>query len=145
MFKRIDHIEIISANAIRSVEFYINVLGFKLKQTLFVSCPPLRKLHYLQLGDTMIEILDARNLSPANGDEWRVGYRGMALEVDDMDEALASLREAGVEPVWGPTDLGDSIRAEIKDPDGLTIELREWRWKTGERDELITQEKDSNN
>jgi len=30
---------------------------------------------------------------------------------------------------WGPVDLGVSIRAEITDPDGLTIELREWKHK----------------
>lgn len=26
----------------------------------------------------------------------------------------------------GPVNLGTSMRAELKDPDGLTIELRQW-------------------
>jgi len=31
-----------------------------------------------------------------------------------------------VEITWGPITLGKSKRAEIKDPDGLSIELRQW-------------------
>ena len=50
----------------------------------------------------------------------------MAIEVDNMDEALEYLKGKGVECVWGPMDVGGSIRAEIRDPDGLCIELRQW-------------------
>jgi len=31
-----------------------------------------------------------------------------------------------VAPSWGPVTIGKSIRAEIKDPDGFPIELRQW-------------------
>ena len=51
----------------------------------------------------------------------------MALEVEDMDKALAHLRARGVEPVWGPISRASYARAEIRDPDGNHIELRQWK------------------
>ena len=56
----------------------------------------------------------------------QVGYRMMAIEVDDMDKAVAYLKEKGVEISQPPVSLGPSKRGEIKDPDGLVIELRQW-------------------
>ena len=50
----------------------------------------------------------------------------MALEVANMDKALVYLASKGIKPTWGPVDLGKSKRAEVKDPDGLSIELRQW-------------------
>ena len=55
-----------------------------------------------------------------------LGYRMMALEVEDMDAALAYLAGKGIKPSWGPVALGPAKRAEIHDCDGLPIELRQW-------------------
>jgi len=46
--------------------------------------------------------------------------------VDDMDSTLRMLKDKGVEPVWGPLKRPDYARAEIRDPDGNPIELRQW-------------------
>jgi predicted enzyme related to lactoylglutathione lyase len=51
----------------------------------------------------------------------------MALEVDNIDKTIEFLKSKNVPITWGPIDIGDSFRAEIKDPNGLTIELREWK------------------
>ena len=56
----------------------------------------------------------------------RLGYRMMALEVEDMDAALALLKARGVEPSWGPVRRPSYARAEIRDADGNAIELRQW-------------------
>jgi hypothetical protein len=50
----------------------------------------------------------------------------MALEVENMDRALAVLKEKGIEPAWGPIRRPAYARAEISDPEGNRIELREW-------------------
>jgi glyoxylase I family protein len=50
----------------------------------------------------------------------------IALEVEDMDRTIEYLRGKGVEISWGPVTLGNSKRAEIRDPNGLSIELRQW-------------------
>jgi glyoxylase I family protein len=126
MFKRIDHIEIAPADFERTLTFYQDVIGFTLSSRLSVTMPPLREIAFLKLGDTMLEMLgmiepDTTALTPA-----QVGYRAMALEVDDMEQTARELAAKGIPIVWGPINLGDSLRAEIRDPDGLTIELRQW-------------------
>jgi len=50
----------------------------------------------------------------------------MALEVDDMKKALEYLMGKGIDPVWGPVFRDKYARAEIRDPDGYHIELRQW-------------------
>jgi glyoxylase I family protein len=127
MFRRIDHVEIVPADLERSLRFYSDVLGFRLKSRVAVDAPPLREVVYLTLGDTMLELLRVDDLPAPSYEPWQVGCRGLALEVDDMGAAIEALAEKGVRPVVGPTDLGASLRAEIRDPDGVMVELREWK------------------
>ena len=125
MFKRIDHVEIIPSDIEKSIKFYTEVLGFKLKERFKVESPPLEEVAFLQLGDTMLEFLKVKNPTPVS-EQWQIGYKRMALEVANMDKALVYLASKGIKPIWGPVDLGKSKRAEVKDPDGLSIELRQW-------------------
>jgi len=127
MFKRIDHVEIIPGNFDNSLTFYCEVLGFTLKQRFRVNHAPMEEIAYLRLGDTTLELLRVPSAACATSEPWSVGYRMLALEVTSMDEAVEHLALQGVPVTWGPLDLGDSIRAEIKDPDGLSVELRQWK------------------
>jgi hypothetical protein len=43
-----------------------------------------------------------------------------------MDRAVALLKTRGIEPSWGPVKRPTYARAEIRDPDGNSIELRQW-------------------
>lgn len=128
MFTRIDHVEILPRDFERALAFYRDVLEFRLVSRIPVQAGPLTEIAYLQLGDTVIELLHVTDPAamPAG---MAVGYHAMALEVASMDAATAYLRDRGVAITWGPIDLGEAIRAEIVDPDGLTIELREWKQK----------------
>ena len=127
LFKRIDHTEIVPSNVEKTVDFYQEILGFTLKNRVTVDAPPMKEVIYLELGDTMIEVISAENPSPKSGEAWQVGYRAIALEVSDMQEAVEYLQGKGVAMSREPVDLGTSIRGEIQDPDGLTIELRQWK------------------
>jgi hypothetical protein len=49
------------------------------------------------------------------------------LEVEDMAKAVNYLKDNRVVIAREPIDLGDSFRAEIRDPDHLLIELRQWK------------------
>ena len=129
MFKRIDHIELLTAQPERTIGFYTGVLGFKVRSRDRVPDTPLGPLDlvYLDLGGTTMEVMCYPEASVAAAQrEVRLGYRLMALEVDDMDAALALLRTKGVEPAWGPVRRPSYARAEICDPDGNHIELRQW-------------------
>ncbi|MGC2414980.1 MAG: VOC family protein [Stellaceae bacterium] len=55
-----------------------------------------------------------------------LGYRMIAIEVDDMEKTAAYLKEKGVDIVWGPVVRPTYARAEICDPSGNRIELRQW-------------------
>lgn len=126
MFKRIDHVEIIPKDFESAIAFYSEILGFKVKQRLKVESPPLEEIAYLKLGDTVIELMQVKDAALAVINPWQTGYRMMALEVEDMDQAIAYLAGKGVAVTWGPVILGKSKRAEIEDADGFPIELRQW-------------------
>ncbi len=126
MFKRIDHVEIVPRDFEGTIDFFLNVLGFKMKQRQKVNNPPFQEVAYLTLNDTMVELMSVQSPAPLSSEPWIVGYRAMALEVEDMDKAVAYLKSKGVEITWGPVNLGTSKRAEIQTPDGISIELRQW-------------------
>ena len=132
MFKRIDHIELLTANSERAIAFYTGVLGFKVRARDRVPNTPLGPLElaYLDLGGTTIELMTYPEAKPAAREPGeRLGYRMMALEVEDLDAALAALKEKGVDPSWGPVRRPSYARAEIRDVDGNPIELRQWMTK----------------
>jgi len=126
MFKRIDHIEIIPWDIEKTISFYTGILGFKIKQRQKVEVPPLEEIVYIELNGSVIELIKVKNPALPSQNPWQAGYRMIALEVEDMDTAVNYLKSKGVEITWGPITLGKSKRAEIKDPDGFSIELRQW-------------------
>lgn len=127
MFKRVDHVEILTRDARATIRFYVDVLGFRVLQEVPVPMSPMRGVAYLGLGDTMIEVLDVEGPDPRSDARWQVGYKALALEVEDMDAAVEHLQSHGISMSVPPVDLGDSFRGEFVDPDGLAIELRQWK------------------
>ncbi len=127
IFKRVDHVEIVPRSAEETIDFYVNVLGFKIRSRHEVKIPPMKEVIYLELGDTVVEIISADHPKPKSENPWEIGYRGIALEVEDMVKAVDYLKGKGIRIARDPVDLGDSFRGEIRDPDGLIIELRQWK------------------
>ena len=129
MFKRIDHVEIVTDKPAETERFYIDVLGFRLKARDEVRRPDGSGLDltYLDLGGTTVELIHFTGIpvAPAPQTE-HLGYRLIALEVDDMDKTVGELKGKGVEVVWGPMVRPTYARAEIQDPNGYHIELRQW-------------------
>ena len=131
MFRRIDHIELLTAAPERVVAFYTGVLGFRERERTRIPETPSGPLElvYLELGGTTVEVMCYPQAKPAiapRAAEPRLGWQCLALEVDDMDGALGALKSKGVEIAWGPVKRPDYARAEIRDPDGNPIELRQW-------------------
>jgi catechol 2,3-dioxygenase-like lactoylglutathione lyase family enzyme len=129
VFKRIDHIELVTDQPERAVRFYTGVLGFKIRARDRVLGSPQGALDlvYLDLGGTTIELISYPDAAPEPAPRAEhLGYRMMALEVEDMRKALDQLRANGIAPSWGPKTRERYARAEIRDPDGNSIELRQW-------------------
>ena len=127
MFKRIDHVEIIPRNAERTIRFYTDILGFRVTSREAVNVPPLKEVIYLRLGDTTIEVMSVDDPKPGAESPWQIGLRAIALEVEDMAKAVEYLKTRGISMSLAPVDLGNSYRGELRDPDGLIIELRQWK------------------
>jgi glyoxylase I family protein len=130
MFKRIDHVEMTVDNPEQTIDFYTGVLGFKVRSRDRIERSALGvplNLVYLDLGGTTIEVIQYEGMRTApapQGDH--LGYGIIALEVDDMQKALDYLKTKGVECTWGPRTRERYARAEIRDPNGHSIELRQW-------------------
>ena len=129
MFKRIDHIEIVTDRPQESERFYTGILGFTVGARDRIERPDgsVLNIAYLGLGGTTVELMayDGVAVAPQPALE-HLGYRMMAIEVDDMREALAFLKTKNIEAVWGPVFRDNYARAEICDPNGYRIELRHW-------------------
>jgi len=130
MFKRIDHIELLTEAVEETVAFYVGVLGFHERERRRIPESPSGPLDlvYLELGGTTIEVMcypELKSILPRSAEQ-RLGWQCLALEVEDMDRALSMLEKKGVKTVWGPLKRPDYARAEIRDPDGNPIELRQW-------------------
>ena len=129
MFKRIDHVEIVTNQMDGTIDFYTGVLGFKLKSRQKIGPPggPQLEITYITLGDTVVELLAfGGGAIEAAPQKEHLGYRMMALEVGDMKQTTDYLKTKGVDIVWGPMNADDGIRAEICDNNGYHIELRQW-------------------
>ena len=65
---------------------------------------------------SMVHLIEPREGTPA-------GYH-VALQVDDLDAALATIKEAGIEVTQGPGDRANGQRYFfVDDPDGNKIEF----------------------
>src|SRR6201998_92493 len=129
MFKRIDHVEIVTDQLDRTVQFCAEVLGFTVKARDRIERSGLGvpiDLVYLDLGGTVVELItyEGAAVDPAPPNE-HLEYRMIALEVDDMQKAADYLRTEGVDIVWGPKVRETYSRAEIHDPNGYPIEVSE--------------------
>jgi glyoxylase I family protein len=131
MFKRIDHVELVTDEPERTVAFYTDVLEFKVKRRDQVRSSTggmTLDLVYLELGGTTIEVITYQGAKPgpaASG--LHLGWNLVALEVEDMAKAIDYLKAKGVGVTWGPMIRDTYARAEIHDPNGYSIELRQWK------------------
>lgn len=125
----LDHGALLIADTERSRRFYGGVLGLREleRPATFAFAGA-----WFAAGDRQLHLIEevepgrTRALNPGySGDELARGYGShLALEVDDLDAAMAELRGGGVEVVGGPRPRGDGvIQVFVCDPDGHVIEL----------------------
>lgn len=132
MIEAIDHVEILARDIEETESFYVDVLGFTPWRHTTVALPDGEnwELSCLRLGEMMLEILQANEkVVELPAEQSRVGMRMLALRVDNMKKTLKELKKKGVEVCLAPSKqkVYDGLRAEIKDPNGIAIELREWQ------------------
>jgi len=152
MIQAIDHINIVVTDLARSVKFYTEVLGFIKTKKAYLEGEWIERIVGLRgvrgrvayvvapAGEPRIELLcyeSPHGEDPAaNRRANTVGLRHIALRVDNMSATVARLRAAGAEifgePVHVPVgvvkhDAGEKTLVYFLDPDGVILELAEYR------------------
>ena len=152
MVHGIDHINIVVADLGRSVEFYTGLLGFTKTKEAYLEGDWIDRIVGLRgvrahvayvvapAGEPRIELLAYEapkgEALAANTRANTAGLRHLALRVTDMAGMVARLKAAGVtffsEPVRVPGgvvqhDAGEKTLVYFSDPDGVILELAEYR------------------
>jgi catechol 2,3-dioxygenase-like lactoylglutathione lyase family enzyme len=153
MIRAIDHLNIVVADLARSVKFYTEVLGFVKTANVHMRGEWIEAIigmkgveglvAFVELpggGGPRIELLQyvtpAGVALPENSRANTLGLRHFALRVDGIAAMAARLRAAGVtlfsDPVRVPQGVvkfvaGDKTLLYFLDPDGVIIELAEYR------------------
>jgi len=122
---RIDHIHLISPNIEPTKDWYCNILGGKVT---FEGEFKGNKVYYVDLnGFNIIIIEQLPDEKPISATiQTREGLDHFGVAIDDMDAAVAELKEKGVKFVVEPMQVRPGVRiAYIEAPDKVRIELSE--------------------
>ncbi len=99
----------------RSVQFYRDVLGFKLHSRDFVA--------RFYIGDVLFELVPTSDESKLHG----CGNARLCLRVEDIQSSILELRAKGV-PVQDAETKGNGFLSSFRDPDGNEVCL--WQYST---------------
>lgn len=149
----LDHINLVVRDMDRSVDFYTRLLGFRktldcpLEGTWFETVTGIDQARarcvYLELdGNTRLELLQFTEPTSVPGRKSHrrnplgLGFRHLALTVDDIEDSHRQLKAAGVrfrsDPVEVPLDAVTGLTGRkrlcyFEGPDGEVLELAEYR------------------
>ncbi|MGG1630222.1 SMU1112c/YaeR family gloxylase I-like metalloprotein [Rossellomorea sp. NRS-1567] len=125
-FKKIHHIAIICSDYNKSKDFYVNKLGFEIKQEIYREERDSFKLDLALNGEYMIELFSFPTAPARPSYPEARGLRHLALEVEDIEETVRLLKKEGIETEEIRIDPYTHKRFTFfEDPDGLPLELYE--------------------
>jgi len=131
MIRQLAHLNFVTNDLSRIIDFYVNELGMKIKFTLNnEQGDPFG--YYFECGNTtFLEFFDqamAAQVWGGNVDELTAGtrYKHFCLEVTGLDEYCKMLRSKGLDVTEVSMGMDNSRQAWISDPDGNQIELMEY-------------------
>ena len=122
----ISHVYLPSKDVGESIAFYTEQLGFKLLRRYRMAD---RESAYVELGGVLVELTSSDTTPAADGRfELRLG-----VGVPDMATAIAELKAVGVTVLREPWEARTfwGLQAQIQDPSGWVISLREWQAPAG--------------
>lgn len=131
MIRQLAHLNFVTNDLERIIDFYVNKLGLKIKFTLDnKQGQPFG--YYFECGNaTFIEFFDqAMAVKEWGGKMEKLSsgtqYKHFCLEVVGLDEFCATLKSRGVEVTGISLGMDNARQAWIADPDGNSIELMEY-------------------
>jgi lactoylglutathione lyase len=135
MIRKLAHLNFVTNDLERIIDFYVNKLGMKVKFTL--NNKEGRPFgYYFACGDTtFLEFFDQQMAAEVWGgtvEELNIGtrYKHFCLEVTALEEFCDTLKSKGVEVSKISMGMDNSLQAWISDPDGNSIELMEYSYSS---------------
>ncbi|WP_286748334.1 VOC family protein [Roseivirga sp. UBA1976] len=124
--KKVHHIAIICSNYSKSKQFYTEILGLKIIREVYREERQSYKLDLALNGEYIIELFSFPNPPARPSRPEAQGLRHLAFEVENIEEAVDSLKLKGVitEPIRTDEYTGKRFTF-FTDPDGLPLELYE--------------------
>jgi catechol 2,3-dioxygenase-like lactoylglutathione lyase family enzyme len=118
----IEHVAIRCRNMEASIEYYQRLFGAKV--LLRRNLPNSKKIVYLRIGDSMLELMDfgpgAEPVDPRD----HYGVYHIGIKTNDFEAAYRELKAKGAEFLGEPFEPTPGIRlAFLKDINGAVIEL----------------------
>lgn len=126
MIQAVHHIAIIASNYERSKKFYTEVLGLEPIREVFRKERKSWKLDLAVNGEYIIELFSFPDPPLRPSQPEARGLRHLAFEVKNLEQAIRSLEQQGVdvEPIRTDEYTGKRF-SFFQDPDGLPLELYE--------------------
>ena len=131
MIRQLAHLNFMTNDLSKIIDFYVNKLGMKVKFTLDnKEGKPFG--YFFECGNsTFLEFFDqamAVEMWGGRVEELNIGtrYRHFCLEVTGLDEYCQMLRSKDVAVSEISMGIDNSLQAWIADPDGNAIELMEY-------------------
>ena len=126
MIQAVHHIAIIARDYQRSKRFYTEVLGLDPIREVYRKERNSWKLDLALNGQYIIELFSFPDPPPRPSQPEARGLRHLAFAVNNLEQAIRSLEQKGVEAEPIRTDEYSGKRFSFfQDPDGLPLELYE--------------------
>ena len=122
-----DHVAFQVGNMDAAIQFYVERLGFALASRA-VNQEEMEEFAFVTLGDLRLELI--QDLNPAAYQKPTIkppDCPHLAIETDDMERAVARLREKEVPIIRGPLVIeGEVTWVYLADPDNNVLEYVQW-------------------
>jgi len=118
----IEHVSIRCRDLGTSIDYFQRMFGAEvmLRRELDES----RKIVFLRLGDTMLELMEMGPASEPVDAMEHYGVHHIGIKVDDFDSAYRELQAKGADFIGEPFEPTPGIRlAFLREPNGAVIEL----------------------
>lgn len=131
MIRQLAHLNFVTNDLGKIIDFYVNKLGMQVKFTLNNKAGKPFGYYFGCGNTTFLEFFDqamAAKMWGGNVEELSIGtrYKHFCLEVTGLDEFCKALQSKGVAVSSISMGMDNSRQAWIADPDGNAIELMEY-------------------
>lgn len=148
--RHFDHVTVV-VRELDDARRFFGLLGFREERAVVIAGAPfdaymgvagieadhVTLVHEAASPRLEVQLLRYRRPVPyAGNDPTRLdapGYNHVCFAVDDVDAELARLAAAGIRPKSGVLDFHDRKLVFLTGPEGITVELAEWRPADGGR------------